>query len=122
MRLGFIMSLIFAIIVTIFAIQNSTPVDVNFLFGSAKVSEAIVIFISAIAGAVIVTILSLIREFKLKRKIKQQAKTIKTLKEENENIKSKLYDINKLDDTQPIILNNINEDDNEEAAVSKIRE
>ena len=122
MRLGFIMSLIFAIIVTVFAIQNSTPVDVNFVFGSAQVSEAIVIFISAIAGALIVAILSLIREFKLKRKIKQQAKTIKTLEKENGDIKSKLYDINKLDDTQPIDLKTLSNDDNGEAAISKSRE
>lgn len=82
MQVGFILSLVFAILVTVFALQNSEVVDVNFLFANVPVSQALVIFISAALGAIIVTILGLFRQFKLSRKIKEQNKDISKLKSE----------------------------------------
>lgn len=96
MRIGFILSLIFAILVSIFALQNSSTVNINFLFANAEMSQALVIFISAVAGAVIVAVLSFVREFKLKMKIKNQAKTINQQNKEIENQKIEIENLNKL--------------------------
>lgn len=94
MRIGFILSLIFAIIVTIFAIQNSAVITVNFLFTKVEISLALIIFISAIIGAIIVTFLGLRRELSLKHngkalesKVSELEKSNSLLKAEIENLK-----------------------------------
>lgn len=83
MQLGFILSLLFAILITVFAIQNSDTVNINFLFANIPVSQALVIFISAAVGAIIVGILGFFRYFKLSKKIKEQKQEINELKEKS---------------------------------------
>lgn len=97
MQFGFILSLIFAILVTIFAIQNSSIIAVNFLFAKIEISQALIIFISAILGAVIIMLLGLKREFSLRRSNKQLNKKIdeidlknSTLLKENMELKEEL--------------------------------
>ncbi|MTI67645.1 MAG: LapA family protein [Firmicutes bacterium] len=90
MQIGFILSLIFAIIVTVFAIQNAGNVEIRFLYATVEISQALVIFISAALGAIIVTILGLFREFKSKMKIKDLNKTINKLSEENKKYEERL--------------------------------
>ncbi|MTI70958.1 MAG: LapA family protein [Firmicutes bacterium] len=90
MQIGFILSLIFAIIVTVFAIQNAGDVEIKFLYAKVEISQALVIFISAALGAIIVTILGLFREFKSKMKIKDLNKTISKLSEENNRYEEQL--------------------------------
>jgi len=90
MQFGFIASLVFAILVAVFALQNADTVSIDFLFAKIKVSQALVIFISSALGAVIVTILGLIRQVKLTMKIKEQNKRIKYLEEESLNAENKL--------------------------------
>ncbi|MBU5484773.1 LapA family protein [Clostridium sp. MSJ-11] len=87
MRIGFILSLIFAIIVTIFAIQNSAVITVNFLFTKVEISLALIIFISAIIGAIIVTFLGLRRELSLKHNNKSLSTKIAELEKENSLLK-----------------------------------
>ncbi|WP_052085690.1 LapA family protein [Clostridium sp. HMP27] len=86
----FILSLIFALIVAIFALQNAETVNINFLLMDLSMSQALVIFISAIFGAATVMMLSIVRWIKLKSKIKSSLKTITVLEEENNQLKLKL--------------------------------
>ena len=98
MQIGFILSLVFAILVAIFAIQNSSVIVVNFLFAKVEISQALIIFISAILGAVIIMLLGLRREFNLKHNNKQLTKKINemeleslNLSKENKELKDSLY-------------------------------
>ncbi|MEG0772577.1 LapA family protein [Clostridium sp.] len=79
----FIVSLVFAIIITIFALTNANPVVINLLFYKFEASQALVIFISAALGAVIVASLGLVNQIKLKSQIK-------TLHKANEELSSKV--------------------------------
>ena len=95
MRFGFIISLIFAIIVAIFGIQNSAIIAVNFFSLTFNVSLALLIFISTIIGAIIVALLGMKREFSLshgnKRLTKKAEKfetSIETYKNENIALKT----------------------------------
>ncbi|MBU3108903.1 LapA family protein [Clostridium gasigenes] len=82
----FIGSLIFAIIVTIFALTNAGPVSVNLLIYEFKASQAIVIFISAMVGALIVIFLSLWKQIEFKKKIRN-------LQRRNEELLKNIDDI-----------------------------
>ncbi len=83
MQFGFIISLIFSILVALFAIQNSGSVVISFLFAEFNISQALVILISAALGAMIVMLLGIVKQIKLKIKMKEQLKKIKKLEEEN---------------------------------------
>ncbi len=86
----FILSLIFAVIVTVFAVQNAKSVEINFLYLHLSISQALVVLISAIVGAVTVFLLSIIRLLRLKIKMKDAGKTIIALEEENKKLKQAL--------------------------------
>jgi len=90
MDVRFVFSLIFAVIISIFAIQNAEVVDFDFFMWSFSVSQAIVILLSAVFGAFVVLLLGLIRWIKLGSKIRGSAKTITALQEENLKLKQKL--------------------------------
>jgi uncharacterized integral membrane protein len=79
----FIVGLVFAIIITIFALTNANPVVINLIFYKFEASQALVIFISAALGAVIVTSLGLVNQIKLKSQIK-------TLRKVNEELSAKI--------------------------------
>ena len=82
MELRFVFSLLFAILVALFAILNSGIVTINFLFAAFPVSQALVILISATTGAIIAMLLGAVKQFKLQRKIKEQVKNIEQLQSE----------------------------------------
>jgi len=91
MRIGFILSLVFAILVALFGIQNSAIISVNFFSTTFKISLALVIFISTIIGAIIVALLGLKKEFALSRGNKKLTKKAKNFQNEietyrNENV------------------------------------
>ncbi|MCY6354281.1 LapA family protein [Clostridium sp. ZS2-4] len=90
MRIGFILSLFFGALVTIFAVQNAKTVSINFFSISVEISQALVIFISAISGALIITLLGLYRELRMKLKVRQQTKIISELQNELSQCKAKL--------------------------------
>lgn len=89
MERGFIISLILAAIVGIFALNNSELVEIDLFFTSIFVSQAIVIFLSAIFGAVIVAFLSWVKSLRLKKEIKDLNKSILLTEDE----KLKLMDL-----------------------------
>jgi len=89
-QLLFIVSLIFAIIVTIFALTNSDPVVINLLFLQFEASQALVIFFSAALGAITVTLLGLIKHIKLKSEVKKLKKEKEELMKENQELRDSI--------------------------------
>jgi len=95
MRIGFIISLIFAIIVALFGIQNAAVISVNFFSTKFSISLALVIFVSAIIGAIVSTLFGLQKEFSLSRgnrKLTKEADHFQTKIEmsKNDNIALKI--------------------------------
>lgn len=90
----FILSLIFALIVALFAIQNAASVDVDFLFWHISVSQALVILLSAFFGAIITKLLSLLKHIESKNILKNEKIKITALEQENEMLKNKLKTAN----------------------------
>ena len=98
----FVLALVFALIVAIFALQNAGAVDISFLNLELSVSQALVILISAVFGALVVMLLSLIRWIKCQSKIKSSAKTINTLEMENKQLKMKLEEYTAKKEALPV--------------------
>ncbi len=92
----FVLALVFALLVAIFALQNAGAVDISFLNFDLSISQALVILISAVIGALVVMLLSLIRWIKCQSKIRNSVKTITALEQENKQLKMKLEE----DETQ----------------------
>jgi lipopolysaccharide assembly protein A len=90
MAIRFVLSLVCAILVAIFALQNSGSVEVSFLFAKFSISQALVILFSTIIGAIIVMILAAISQIKLNLKIRNSSKTIARLQEENKLLSEKV--------------------------------
>ncbi len=90
MQLGFVSSLVFAIIIAVFALNNGEKVTIDFLFTTQEVSQALVILVSTAFGAVIVTIFGLVRQIRLSLKVKELGKAIKALQEEKDELLLKL--------------------------------
>ena len=72
-----VLVLIIVSVVTIFSIQNAAPITVSFLFWSFKASQAIIIFLSMLAGILVTSVLLFSRNIKrsIKNKTDHQAKT-----------------------------------------------
>jgi lipopolysaccharide assembly protein A len=87
MQLYFILSLIASILLVIFAVTNATAVPVSIFFTQYNFSLALIIFISTAFGAVIATLLGLVKQFKLKKQIKKLNTDNQALVLENTNLK-----------------------------------
>lgn len=61
------LGLLFALLVAIFAVQNAAAVKIAFLAWSAQVPLALVILGSVVVGAAVMALLSLAREYRLRR-------------------------------------------------------
>lgn len=93
MEWRFIVSLIIAVFVATFAIQNASSVEISILFAKYNMSQALVILISAILGATAVFFLGIIRFIKINMKLKGALKKIDALEKENEGLTQKLEEI-----------------------------
>lgn len=94
MQKGFVIILILALITGIFAISNSALVTIDFIFAEVSVSQAIVIFICVLLGAIITSMFAGIRQMSLKKDIKE-------LKQENKELQSEINKLNiKIKDKQ----------------------
>ena len=60
MKLSVILSLLFAVLIAVFALMNGAPVSVNLGFASFVTSQAVVILVSTAIGAVIIYLFDLI--------------------------------------------------------------
>lgn len=88
MQRGFILILVLAVIIGIFVISNSGVVAIDFIFTEVMISQAIVIFICVLLGAILATIFGGIRQMSLKKEIKQAKAETSRLQSENEKLKS----------------------------------
>jgi uncharacterized integral membrane protein len=102
MQVSFIIILILAIFVAIFAIQNGAPVDVDLFFATFRTPLAVVIMTCIIIGAVIVLILGTTRQFKKRSESKEIKNKLKTLENDkvlaDNNVKTMEAEINSLKD------------------------
>ncbi|MDN5347872.1 MAG: hypothetical protein PWP65_1436 [Clostridia bacterium] len=84
MQLYLVGALLFALLVAIFAVQNSAPVDIRFLtWEFRQISLVIVILGSAAVGAVFVLCLGLLKQFRL-------ARTLRNVQAENKKLTEQL--------------------------------
>lgn len=83
----FILGLFFAIVVTIFALSNASVVVVQLFLYKFQASQALVIFLSAALGAIIVTLLGTFNHFKMKFELMKLRKENQQLTEKLEAIK-----------------------------------
>lgn len=97
----FIISLIFAVLVAIFAIQNAGNVEVKFFLANFTISQAVVILGSAIIGAIIVLLLGLIKQIRLNLKIKQLTKEIDSLKKDNHSLQARIDELSFIKPQEP---------------------
>ena len=86
MQKSFILILVLAIIIGIFALGNSDVVEIDFVFSKVMLSQAIVIFISVLLGAAIATVFGILRVMKFKKEIKEQKNSMEILKSENQSL------------------------------------
>ena len=63
-----IITLIVALLVAVFAVQNAAPVAIQFFWMIAEVPLVLVILGSVFAGAIIVFLMAIWREYRLKKK------------------------------------------------------
>jgi len=77
MQSTFIVALIFAVLVAIFALLNGDVVTINLLFKKFEISQALVILIAAILGAISVYMMNLVNKVKSSLKMKDLTKKLK---------------------------------------------
>lgn len=82
LQLKYILALLFALVVAIFALLNAQPVTVDFIFDEFQISLALVILVSAFAGAVILGFLGVFRQVKESLKSREMNARIKKLEEQ----------------------------------------
>ncbi|GGC92650.1 hypothetical protein GCM10007216_24260 [Thalassobacillus devorans] len=66
-----ILALIFALLIAIFAVINVEPVEVNFMFGTAEWPLILVILISALLGGIVTAAAGSVRFYQLQREVKK---------------------------------------------------
>jgi uncharacterized integral membrane protein len=83
----FIMGLLFSVFVALFALSNNQTVAINLLLYKFEgASQAVIIFVSAALGAIIVTLLGLVRYLKLKSELRKTKKENTDLTAQLENL------------------------------------
>ena len=84
-----VIALIFALLVAVFAVQNTRTVDINFIVWQLKdISLVLVILGSAAIGAVVVFLLGAFKQIKMFRKGKELEREVTALNKEIAELKS----------------------------------
>lgn len=113
MQIGFIVILIIAIFVAIFAIQNGDMVSLDLFLTEVNMPLAVVIMSCIILGAVIVLILGTTRQFKSRSQTKEMKNKLKTLEGDrilaDNNIKSMETEIQTLMENNNSLISKISE-------------
>lgn len=126
MQIAFVISLVFAILISIFAVMNSDTVTIRLLWKQFEFSQAIVILGSATIGALILFIIGSVKDIKKNLKIRELNKKIKDLEsrlssyESTDNIEEHKELIDKEIDKVLKIEKNKTDLDKEEVVNSKI--
>ncbi len=71
MQKGFVGMLILSVLIVIFAVSNSALVSIDFLFTKVQLSQAIVIFICVLLGAILASLLGWVHQLSIKKNIKE---------------------------------------------------
>lgn len=82
MQLTIVISLIFAVFIAFFAVQNAGVVIINFLWYKISLSQAVVILCSALIGVLIMLPFDAVRAIRYKLKLMELSGENKRLKEE----------------------------------------
>jgi lipopolysaccharide assembly protein A len=85
----FLLGLIFALIVAIFAVINVDPVTVNYLFGTSQWPLILVIIGSVLMGGIIIGSVGLMRLYVIQRKVKALEKENTLLRSEMSQLQVK---------------------------------
>ena len=99
MRIWFIFSLLFSVLVAIFAVLNSNVVLIKLYWVDYQLSQSLVIILSAFLGALITTFLGIFGKIKSSLKIRELSFMVKSLEQKinefnNQNTASKLNEAN----------------------------
>lgn len=78
--------LIFSLIIAVFALANSQPVLINYLFGKAEVSAIIVILCSAVSGAFVIFLFNLVRHVKASFQLRGLRNDLRIMKEKMQEL------------------------------------
>ncbi len=90
MQLTYILALLFSVIVAMFAIINAQPVTVDFMFEEFEISLALIILISAFAGAAILGFLGIFRQIKSGFQLRDAKGKARKLESRMEELETKL--------------------------------
>lgn len=89
MQLGVIIGLLFGVVIAFFAFLNTATVTVNYYFGQMQANVALVVLLSAMAGALAVGLFGLITQIRtgfavwgFKNKLQRLTKEVEELKEQ----------------------------------------
>ena len=80
-QLYLVIALLFAVAVAVFAVQNATPVQVNFLRWHFESSLVVVILISAALGALLTVLLGVPRVLRIRRRLKEESTRLMELEQ-----------------------------------------
>ena len=92
MQIWFIVSLLFSVIVALFAVLNSSVVSINLVFKSFEMSQSIVILGSAAFGAVIVLFLGVFSKVKTSLKVRELNNALKAAEKKSELLGNSIKD------------------------------
>ena len=81
MRIWFVFSLLFSMLVAIFAVLNSNVVLIKLYWLDYELSQSLVILLSAFLGALVATFLGIFSNIKSSLKIRELNSTVKMLDE-----------------------------------------
>lgn len=87
MQFIIVISMIFAIFIAIFALQNASVMTINFLWYKLNLSQAVVILGSALFGILIMIPFDIVKRIKNSMKVSELNSQIKKLNEELETFK-----------------------------------
>lgn len=93
MQLTYIFALLFSVVIAMFAIVNAQPVKVDFVFDEFQISLALIILISAFAGAFILGFLGLFKQIKSGFQLRDVKGKNKKLEAQIEEVDKKLIDV-----------------------------
>src|SRR5690625_3402 len=100
-----ILSIVFGIIIAIFAVTNVESVEVNYFFWKRKSPLILVILFSVLMGGVLSMVAGSVKYFNLKKENKQLKKELKQIQEDHSPHEQSLYE-----DELPITDDSIEED------------
>lgn len=80
MQKNLIITLLFSILIALFAILNAAAIPVNLIFSKVEISAALVILIAAALGALLIYSIDMINKLKMNKRIKQLEKELDAVK------------------------------------------